>query len=66
MSIFHIENGFFGQPKPKGTRGLQHLFFLMMENSILEIFDAVDVKITPDVKTNVCPVFAKKCKKMQS
>ena len=30
----------------KGTGGLHHKF--LMENSILEIFGSVDVKITPD------------------
>ena len=29
MSIFHVEEGFFGQPK--GTGGLQHHFFIFDE-----------------------------------
>ena len=43
VSIFHVENGFFGQ------EAYNIIFFLfLMENSIVKIFGSVDVKITPN------------------
>ena len=47
MPIFHGENGLFGQPKVQEAYNIINFRFLM-ENSILEIFGSVDVKITPD------------------
>ena len=47
MSIFHGENGLFGQPKVQEAYNIINFWFLM-ENSILKIFGSMDVKITPD------------------
>ena len=47
LSIFHRENGLFGQPKVQEAYKIIILLFLM-ENSIVQIFGSVDVNITPD------------------
>ena len=47
MSLFHVEHGFFGQPKVQEAYNIIYFLFLM-ENSILNIFGSLDVKITPD------------------
>ena len=49
MSIFHGEDRFFSPPKVQEAYNILNFGFLM-ENSILEIFGSVDVKITPDNK----------------
>ena len=43
MSIFHVENKFFGQPKVQEAYKIINYGFLM-ENSILKRFGSVDVK----------------------
>jgi hypothetical protein len=47
MSIFYVENEYFGQPKIQEAYNIIN-FLISMENSILKIFGSVDVKITPD------------------
>ena len=48
MSIFHEENGFFGQPKIQEAYKIMHCYF-SMENSTLKTgFGSVDVEITPE------------------
>ena len=42
MSIFHVENGFFGQPK--GIGDVQHHKFFIFDGKL-------DVKISPDFCT---------------
>ena len=53
MSIFHVENGFFGQPKVQEAYNIIFFSFLM-ENRILKKFGSVDVKITPDICSYGC------------
>ena len=43
MSIFHGENGLFGQPN------VREAYNILIENSILKIFGSMDVEITPDL-----------------
>ena len=47
MSIFHVEDGFFGQSKVQQAYNIIHFEF-WMENSTLKMFCSMDVKITPD------------------
>ena len=47
MSMFHVEDGFFGQPKVQEAYNIM-IFWFLMENNILKIFGSVDVKIAPD------------------
>ena len=49
MSIFHVEDGFFGQPKVQEAYNIINFRFLM-ENSILKKSGSVDVKITSVLK----------------
>ena len=47
LMAFHGEEGFFVPPKVQDAYNILNFWFLM-ENSILQIFGSVDVKITPD------------------